>query len=70
MLHRIKKLESFEQLLFTLFISFAVIGVWRGFKGLMNLYLFPNNPVLSYSASIIIGLTILYLTHYWTKELA
>ena len=70
MLHRVKKLKSFEQLIFTLLIAFAVIAVWRGFKGIMDLYLFPNNLLLSYSISTIVGLIILYVTHYWTKELA
>ena len=70
MLHRLKKLKSFEQLIFTLLISFSVISVWRGLNGLMDLYLFPNNPSLSYFASLGIGLFILYVTHYWTKELA
>ena len=70
MLHRARKLKSFEQLIFTLLIAFAVIAVWRGLKGIMDLYLFPNNLVLSYSTSMIMGLIILYVTHYWTKELA
>jgi fumarate reductase subunit C len=70
MLHRIKKLSAIKQLLFTLLISLSVISVWRGTSGLMDIYLFRNNPVLSYSLSLIFGLIVLYLTHYWTKELA
>lgn len=70
MLHRLKKLRASKQLFFTLLIAFSVIAVWRGLKGLMDLYLFSDNPVLSYCASLSIGLFILYITHYWTKELA
>ena len=70
MLHRAKKLKPFKQMLFTLLIGISVVSFWRGMGGLMNVYLFPNNLVLSYWASVIIGLFILGTTHYWTKELA
>ncbi len=70
MLHRVKKLKPFKQMLFTLLIAFSVIAVWRGFHGIMDLFLFPGNTLLSYTASLAIGLVILYMTHYWTKELA
>ncbi|HDQ16854.1 MAG TPA: hypothetical protein ENN31_01900 [Candidatus Vogelbacteria bacterium] len=70
MLYRIRKLNAVKQLLFTLLIAFSVIFVWRGLKGLMDIYLFPGNPVLSYSLSLLFGLLVLYVTHYWTKELA
>jgi hypothetical protein len=70
MFHRSKKMQLLKQLLFTLLVALAVIAVWRGVKGLMDIYLFPTIPALSYTISLLIGLTILYLTHYWTKELA
>jgi Flp pilus assembly pilin Flp len=70
MLHRIKKLKAIEQALFALLIAIAVISVWRGVKGLMDIYLFPNNYVLSSWISLAFGLLILAISHYWTKELA
>lgn len=41
----------------------AAVGVvlfWRGVWGLLDLYFFPNNPLLSYLFSILMGLIILW----------
>ncbi|MBN2881415.1 hypothetical protein JXM83_05175 [Candidatus Woesearchaeota archaeon] len=70
MFHRIRKLKPFKQALFTLLIGMSVVAFWRGAWGIMDTYLFPDNYELSSWISIIIGLGILYLTHYWTRELA
>lgn len=71
MFRRIKKLKPFKQALFTLMIGFAVVSFWRGAWGLMDIYIYiyPNNYELSSWISIVIGLFILAITHYWTKEL-
>lgn len=50
-------------------IGISVVSFWRGTWGLMDIYLFPNNPALSYSTSFAIGFIILYVTHYVIKEL-
>jgi len=39
--------------------SLAIVGFWRGVRGLMDIYLFPGNPTLSLFTSITIGLIIL-----------
>ncbi|PIN81207.1 hypothetical protein COV13_02050 [Candidatus Woesearchaeota archaeon CG10_big_fil_rev_8_21_14_0_10_32_9] len=70
MLHRVKKLKPIKQALFVLLIGLSVVSFWRGAWGIMDTYLFPTNYELSSWVSIIIGLIILYVTHYWTKELA
>jgi hypothetical protein len=70
MLHRAKKLKPIKQALFFLLIGLSVVSFWRGAWGIMDIYLFPNNYELSSWVSIIIGLIILYITNYWTKELA
>ncbi|MBT3865670.1 hypothetical protein HOF78_01030 [Candidatus Woesearchaeota archaeon] len=70
MFHRVKKLKPFNQAVFTLMIGFAVVAFWRGAWGIMDVYLIPDNYELSSWVSIIIGLFILWITHYWTKELA
>lgn len=70
MFHRIKKLKPFKQALFALLIGFAVVAFWRGAWGLMDIYIHPNNYELSSWISILVGLFILAVTHYWTKELA
>jgi hypothetical protein len=54
---------------FAILIAFAVIAFWRGIWGLMDIYLFPENYPLSLWVSVAIGLLILVITHYTTKEL-
>lgn len=46
----------------------GVIAFWRGLWGFMDIYLFPDNLILSYEASILIGLVILGVTNYLVKE--
>jgi hypothetical protein len=70
MLHRIKKMKTFKKALFTLLIGLSVVAFWRGAWGIMDIYLLPDNYELSYWVSIVMGLTILFITHYWTRELA
>ena len=69
MLGRIRKLKPIERTIFTLLIAISVVSFWRGAWGIMDIYLFPNNYELSSWVSIIIGLVVLYVTHYWAKEL-
>ncbi|HLA23127.1 MAG TPA: hypothetical protein VJZ93_01170 [Candidatus Nanoarchaeia archaeon] len=51
-----------RKVFFTLIVAFAIISFWRGAWGLMDIYLFPGNHLLSFSVSIVIGVLILYLT--------
>ncbi|MCL5429264.1 MAG: hypothetical protein M1347_05620 [Chloroflexi bacterium] len=37
----------------------AVVAMWRGLWGLMDLYLWRNNPKLSYWVSFVIGFVII-----------
>lgn len=53
----------------TIIIAFAIILFWRGIWGLMDLYLFPKNHLMSYIVSIIIGIIILYETETLTGKL-
>ncbi|WP_305907819.1 hypothetical protein Q9L42_013815 [Methylomarinum sp. Ch1-1] len=39
----------------------AIIMFWRGVWGLLDIYLFPGSPALSYLVSITLGVLILYL---------
>jgi len=43
-------------------IALAIIMFWRGIWGLMDHYLFPDNPLVSHILSIVIGILILYST--------
>ena len=63
-------MKPVKQALFALLVGFALISFWSGVSSLLKIYLFPKNPVLGAWFSVIIGLTILGLTHTWTKELA
>jgi uncharacterized membrane protein len=69
MIEAIKKMKSHHQFLFALLIGFAVISFWRGVWGLMDVYLFPGNYSLSLWVSVILGVLILVIAGYFTKEL-
>lgn len=47
-------------------IAVAVVLVWRGAWGLMDLYIFPDNLFVSYVVSLIAGLIVLFATHKLT----
>ena len=64
-----KKISRTKKIIFAIIIGFAVISFWRGIWGLMDVYLFPKNYTLSLIISTILGLLILIVTHYTTKEL-
>ena len=53
----------------TIIVAFAIILFWRGVWGLMDVFLFPNNLMLSYIISIIVGVLILYETESITGKL-
>ena len=69
MFRSFNKMKRSHQLVFTIVVAFAVISFWRGVWDLMDEFLFPQNMPLSATISMIIGLVILYLTDYATKEL-
>jgi len=50
-------------------LAVGVVAVWRGVWGFLDLYLFPDDLVLSYSISIIAGLAILYFQDHKVNEL-
>ncbi len=58
-----------HKLIMAVGIGISVVSFWRGAWGLMDIYFFPNNPTLSFSASFVIGFIVLYLTHYIIQEL-
>jgi hypothetical protein len=42
----------------------AIIMLWRGVWGLLDTYLFPGSPVLSYLVSLALGALVLYLDDF------
>jgi len=69
MFSKILRLDSYKQTILAVIVVMGVIAVWRGFWGLMDLYLFPHDQTSSFTASIVVGLAILGATHYTVKEL-
>ena len=69
MLKNFKKMQEKHQVICAIFIAFAVVSVWRGFWGLMDVYILPDNYHLSSWISLVVGLGILVVTHYAVKEL-
>ena len=65
-----KEKRNIKRIFFTVLIAFAIVSFWRGVWGLMDIYLFPNNYVLSLSISVLVGLVILYFTKHIIGELA
>lgn len=71
MIKRGKYRSQAKKISYAVIIAFAIIAFWRGVWGLLDEYLFPapGNEALSYSVSIIIGLSILYFTKHIFDEL-
>jgi hypothetical protein len=69
MFKKFRKIHPIKRVVFSLIIGFAVISFWRGLWGLWDVYVFPENYTLSLWISLVVGLIILILTHYATKEL-
>jgi len=57
-------MKIFKRVIKTLLIASGVVLFWRGAWGLMDLYIHPNNPLLSYLISLGLGLGILSFTHH------
>ncbi|MFA4814642.1 MAG: hypothetical protein WC924_05405 [Candidatus Gracilibacteria bacterium] len=66
----IRKKESFFHHVWTImFTAVAVILFWKGVWGLIDEFLFPENPILGNLIAIFIGLLILYLDDKKIAEL-
>lgn len=50
-------------------VIFAIIMLWRGVWGLLDVYLFPGSPTFSYLLSISLGALVLYLDDFRLKDL-
>ena len=59
MLEQIFEKTNFTDVWFIVIASLAIVGFWRGVWGLMDIYLFPKNNILSLITSIIFGMIIL-----------
>jgi hypothetical protein len=68
MLEKILKKTSLIDLLIIFFASLAIVSIWRGVWGLMDMYLLPESPTLSLIISIVVGLMILFTIAFIRKK--
>ena len=61
--------RSLKKVFYTIVIAFAIVSFWRGVWQLSDLYLFPNNYVLSNLISLFTGILILFLTKHLIDRL-
>jgi hypothetical protein len=59
MLERIFEKINLRDLFPIIIASICIVGFWRGIWGLMDIYLFPKNHLISSISSASIGLIIL-----------
>lgn len=64
-----KNFKKKHKLTYSIITGLGIIVFWRGIWGIMDTYFFPNNELLSYSLSILLGFLILYLNDFSLKEL-
>ena len=75
MLHIIKRHEKIAELKARypitncIIVILAIIMLWRGVWGLLDQYLFPESPVISYLVSFALGVLVLYLDDFTLDNL-
>lgn len=69
MLTSIARLEAHYQALFAVIITFAVVCIWHGFDQLIEIYVWPERPVLRAVTALLTGLGILAATHLIVRTL-
>ena len=51
-------------------IALGIVLVWRGIWGIADLHLFPNNQLLSFVVSILLGVSLLLLIDLRKKDIS
>lgn len=64
MFKKLSQLKKYHQLVWSLIIAVAMVSLWRGIWRLFDVYLFPGDPMLSSGASVIIGVSLIAITHH------
>ncbi|OGK20231.1 hypothetical protein A3C23_03295 [Candidatus Roizmanbacteria bacterium RIFCSPHIGHO2_02_FULL_37_13b] len=64
MYKKFQLLHKHYQLIYSLIISTAVVGIWRGIWMLMDIFILPNDALLSAASSFSIGIIIITIAHY------
>jgi len=68
MLEKLFEKTSLGDVVVIIITSLAIVSFWRGVWGLMDLYLFPENLLLSLLISMAIGLAILLAIAFYRKK--
>lgn len=69
MIKKFVELKKHHQLGFSLIIVSGMICMWRGIWGLLDLYLVPDMPGLSFALSLLVGIIIISTTHYTIEKI-
>lgn len=64
----VRRFEHRHHIFASMLIGSAIVLLWRGIWSLADIYLFPNQDVVSAGLSILIGFVILYLRDFDVKE--
>lgn len=62
--------SRFKKNLRAVAFALAIVLFWRGTWGLADLYLFPENEVLSLGSSALIGLLLIFLLNHHKIDLS
>ena len=64
-----KKFRVSHPNLYSVVIGASIILFWRGIWMLADMFLFPNDILLSATVSLLVGLSILYVNDFKLKEI-
>ncbi|AHB41005.1 hypothetical protein P148_SR1C00001G0198 [candidate division SR1 bacterium RAAC1_SR1_1] len=67
---RLIQLRKSDSNLNMIVIVIAVVMIWRGVRGILDTFLFPNYPLVSYIVSLGLGIVILLLDNQKLDELS
>lgn len=65
---KVKRFERKHHILAAMLVGTAIVFLWRGVWNLADIYLFPNQDVVSAVVCIVVGFIILYLRDFDLKE--
>lgn len=65
----LKILKRSHRNLYSIILGTAIVLYWRGIWGIFDLYFFPNNELLSYVLSAILGIFLLWINDSRLKEI-
>lgn len=61
---KFKTWKRHHQAILGLLLGAAVIAFWRGIWGLLDVFLFPGNSIVSYAVSMVAGAGVIWAAHY------